>query len=203
MNNRVFNDDEREFIEGLIARSGVINRAIMRFYLGIDRNGLDRWYAYIRRTRGKKRIVNLLSYWPLRALERVSAIYVGGSLTSSEQGTFGQIAGIEDYKLSRYNSAIFGSIAGVLFFTGGEFALWLSTMTSMLDTPMSLTTMLLYTMGAVSVGVDIWRFIDSFARQRPHMPFGFFPLIINSTTLFKRWAEIIRGREKAPGWLNW
>lgn len=203
MNTRILADDERLFIEKLIERSGLINRTIMRLYLGIDTRGLDRWRAYIDRSVGRKRLLNLLSYWPVRALERISAVYVGGSLTAGEQRTFGRIAGIEDYRLSRYNSVFFGSIAGVLFFTSGDFTLWLSTMASTLDTPLSLTTVLLYTMGVVSVGVDSWRLIDSFARRRAHMPFGFFPLIINSTTLFKRWAELIRIRGKSFGWLNW
>ncbi|MBW7996388.1 MAG: hypothetical protein FVQ81_07455 [Candidatus Glassbacteria bacterium] len=193
---RILADDERLFIEALIARSGLINRAIMRVYLGIDINGLDRWYAYINRSRGKKRLFNLLTYWPIRVLERVSAVYVGGSLTSAEQSTFGRIARIEDYKLSRYNSAVFGAITGMLFFTGGDFTLWLSTIAGVLDTPLSLTTVLLYTMCAISVGVDTWRLIDSFARRRAHMPFGFFPLIINSTTLIKQWTELVRNRGK-------
>ena len=205
MNERILADDERLFIDSLIARSGLINRVIMRFYLSIDRRGLDRWQAYIERAKGRKRLINLLSYWPVRALERASAVYVGGSLTSREQDTFGRIAGIEAYKLSRYNSAFFGSIAGVLFFTSGDFTLWLSTMASILDAPLSMTTVMLYSMGTVSVGVDVWRLIDSFARRRAHMPFGFFPLIINSTTLIKRWAEYIRTRGKALGftWINW
>ncbi len=196
MKTRLMADDERLFVENLIERSGLINRAIMRFYLGIDTRGLDRWRAYIARTSGRKRLLNLLSYWPVRALERISAVYVGGSLTAMEQRTFGRICRIEDYLLSRYNSVFFGSIAGALFFTSGDFTLWLSTVASLLDTPLSLTSALLYTMGVISVGVDCWRLIDSFARRRAHMPFGFFPLIINSTTLVKQWAELIRGRRK-------
>jgi hypothetical protein len=203
LKTRILADEERLFIENLIERSGLINRAIMRFYLGIDTRGLDRWQAYICRLSGRKRLLNLISYWPLRALERVSAVYFGGSLTSSEQLTFGRIAGIEAYLLSRYNAAFFGSTAGVLFFCSGNFTLWLSTMANVLDTPLSLTSVLLYTMGVVSVGVDCWRLIDSFARRRAHMPFGFFPLLINSTTIIKQWAELFRSRRKAFGWLNW
>ena len=203
MKTKILADDERLFIENLIERSGLINRVIMRLYLGIDTRGLDRWQAYICRLSGRKRMLNLISYWPLRAMERVSAVYFGGSLTSSEQHTFGRIAGIKAHKLSRYNAAFFGSIAGVLFFSSGDFTLWLSTMTNVLDAPLSMTSLLLYSMGVVSVGVDCWRLIDSFARRRAHMPFGFFPFVINSTTLIKQWVENIQSRRKTFGWLSW
>ncbi len=203
MKTRILADEERLFIENLIERSGLINRVIMRFYLGIDTRGLDRWQAYICRLSGRKRLLNLISYWPVRALERISAVYFGGSLTAGEQLTFGRIAGIKAYRLSRYNAAFFGSIAGVLFFSSGDLTLWLSTMANVLDTPLSMTSMLLYTMGTVSVGVDCWRLIDSFARRRAHMPFGFMPLAINSTTLIKQWVELFHSRRKQFGWLNW
>lgn len=185
-------EEEREFLDSLIARSGLINRLIMRLYLDIDILGLDRWYAYIQRLKGKKRWVNLLSYWPLRIIERISAVYVGGSLTSAEQETFGRICRVKSYKLSRWNAIIFGAIAGTVFFTSGEFTLWLSGFKTIFDTSLGLTSFLLYSFGVVSVSVDIWRAVDSFARQRAHMPFGVFPLVINSTTFLKRITDRLR-----------
>jgi len=179
-------EDERAFLDGLIARSGVINRVIMRLYLDIDILGLDRWYAYIQPLKGKKRWVNLLSYWPLRIIERFSAIYVGGSLTSAEQETFGRICRVKAYKLSRWNSIIFGTFTGIVFFASGEVTFWLSRFQTIFDTPLGLTSFLLYSFGVVSVSVDIFRAIDSFARRKAHMPFGFFPFTINSTTFLKR-----------------
>ena len=183
---------EREFLDSLIARSGVINRLIMRLYLDIDILGLDRWYAYIQRLKGKKRRVNLLSYWPLRIIERISAVYVGGSLTRAEQETFGRICRIRAFKLSRWNAITFGSLTGILFFTSGEFTLWLSSFESIFDTSLGLTSWLLYSLGVVSVSVDLWRAIDSFARQKAHMPFGIFPLVINSTTFLTRIIDRLR-----------
>ncbi len=179
-------EEERAFLDSLIARSGVINRVIMRLYLDIDILGLDRWHAYIQRLKGKKRWVNLLSYWPLRIIEKFSAIYVGGSLTSAEQETFGRICRVRAYKLSRWNSIIFGTFTGIIFFTSGEFTSWLSGFQTIFDIPLELTAFLLYSIGVVSVLVDIFRAIDSFARKKAHMPFGFFPFIINSTTFLKR-----------------
>jgi hypothetical protein len=181
-----FGTQEREFLDSLIARSGVINRLIMRLYLDIDILGLDRWYAYIQRLKGKKRRVNLLSYWPLRIIERISAVYVGGSLTKAEQETFGRICRVRAFKLSRWNAIIFGTLTGIIFFTSGEFTLWLSSFGTIFDTSLGLTSWLLYSMGVVSVSVDLWRAVDSFARQKAHMPFGIFPLAINSTTFLKR-----------------
>jgi hypothetical protein len=195
-------DDERLFIESLIERSGWINRVIMRLYLGIDTRGFDRWHEYISHTHGGKRRLNQLSYWPLRALERASAVYVGGSLTSAEQRTFGSISGIPDYKLTRYNAGFFGTVSAILFFSSGEFTLWLSNLSGTLDTPLSLTSLTLYLLGIVSAVVDAWRFVDSFVRRRAHMPFGLFPLVINSTTLLKHWCERIPTRQQVITWLN-
>ena len=183
---------ERAFLDSLIARSGVINRLIMRLYLDIDILGLDRWYAYIQRLKGRKRWVNLYSYWPLRILERISSVYVGGSLTSAEQETFGRICRIRAFKLSRWNAIIFGTLTGIFFFTSGEFTLWLSSYGTIFDTSLGLTSFLLYSVGVVSISVDLWRAIDSFARQKAHMPFGFFPLAINSTTFLKRTIDRLR-----------
>ena len=185
-------EQERAFLDSLIARSGVINRLIMRLYLDIDILGLDRWYAYIRRLKGKKRWVNLLSYWPLRIIERASAIYVGGSLTGAEQETFSRICHIRAFELSRWNALVFGTSTGIFCFTSGEFALWLSSFGTIFDTSLGLTSWLLYSVGIVSISVDIWRVIDSFTRNKGHMPFGLFPLVINSTTFLKRITDRFR-----------
>ena len=190
--NKWLSEQEREFLDSLISRSGVINRLIMRLYLDIDILGLDRWYAYIRRLKGKKRWVNLLSYWPLRIIERVSAIYVGGSLTGAEQETFGRICHIRAFELSRWNALVFGTLTGIFFFTSGDFAFWLSSFETIFDTSLGLTSWLLYSVGVVSISVDIWRVIDSFTRKKGHMPFGFFPLVINSTTFLKRITDRFR-----------
>ncbi|HLA39580.1 MAG TPA: hypothetical protein VJ417_06275 [Candidatus Glassbacteria bacterium] len=184
-----FDQAEKAFLDELISRSGLINRIIMRIYLGIDVRGLDRWRAYIRRTHGRQRLINLVSYWPLRIIERITVFFIGGSLTAAEQATFGRIAGVSDYKLSRYNAMVFGTGTAVLFFTYGEFTLWLSSLGTMFDTPLGFTSFLFYSIGVVSFSVDIWRMIDSYARKRAHMPFGFFPFIINSTTFAKRLSE--------------
>jgi len=184
--------EEQKILDNLIARSGVINRVIMRFYRNIDIRGLERWYAHIQRLRGRRiwrRRLNLLSYWPIRAIERISAVYIGGSLTAGEQGTFGRICGIADYKLSRYNSIFFGSLAGAMFFGSGKFSSWLGSFGTVFDVPLDLTSLLLYSIGLASVLVDLFRAVDSFARKKPHMPLGLFPLIINSTTFLKRLLE--------------
>ena len=184
--------EQQEFLDKLIARSGIINRVIMRFYRNIDIRGLERWYAHIRRLRGRRiwrRRLNLLSYWPIRVIERISAVYIGGSLTAREQYTFGRICKISDYKLSRYNSTIFGALTGITFFSSGKFTSWLSNFDTIFDVPLDITTLFLYSFGAASIAVDIFRAIDSFARRKPHMPLGFFPLAINSTTFLKNLIE--------------
>ena len=191
--------EEREFLDSLIARSGLINRLIMRLYLAIDVLGLDRWYHYIRRVGGKKRLLNLVSYWPLRTLERISVFYVGGSLTAGEQKAFGRICRVSDYKLSRYNALVFGTVTGIGFFTSGKFTHWLSRFDTIFDSSLGLTSLLLFSIGAISVMVDAWRVIDSYLRKRAHMPFGVFPLVINSTTFLKRLTERSRpGPPAAP-----
>ncbi len=187
--------EQREFLDELIARSGIINRMIMRFYLSIDIRGLERWYVHIQRLKGRRiwrRRLHLLSYWPLRALERSSAVYIGGSLTAKEQDTFGRICKIADYRLSRYNSIIFGTLHGLAFFLSGKFTSWLGSFGTIFDVSMDLTALFLYSFGLVSVAVDIFRAVDSYARKKPHMPLGLFPLVINSTT-FLKWL-IERGR---------
>ena len=181
--------EEREFLDSLIARSGLINRLIMRLYLAIDIKGLDRWSHYIQRLGGKKRLLNLVSYWPVRILERISVFYVGGSLTAGEQKAFGRICRVSDYKLSRYNALVFGTLTGMGFFTSGAFTHWLSGFDTIFDSSLDLTSLLLFSIGAISVLVDAWRVIDSYLRKKAHMPFGFFPLVINSTTFLKRLAE--------------
>jgi len=191
-----FDRAEREFLDELISRSGLINRIIMRIYLGIDVRWLDRWYGYIQRTRGRRRRLFLLSYWPLRIIERISVFFIGGSLTAAEQRTFGRIAGVSAYKLSRYNALVFGSATGALFLSSGKFTLWLSSLGTVFDTSLGFTSFLLYSVGVISISVDIWRVIDSFARKRAHMPFGLFPFVINSTTFAKRLAESLRSRER-------
>ncbi|MBN2290204.1 MAG: hypothetical protein JXQ83_12795 [Candidatus Glassbacteria bacterium] len=185
-------DEQREFLDDLIASSGIINRLIMRFYRSIDIRGLERWYAHIQRLNHRRlwrKRLNLLSYWPLRVLERVSAVYIGGSLTASEQYTFGRICKIRDYELSRYNAVFFGSLAGVTYFCSGRFTSWLGSFGTVFDMPLDLTTLFLYGIGAASVVVDLFRAVDSFIRRRAHMPLGFFPLAINSTTFLKRLLE--------------
>ncbi|MCE5272637.1 hypothetical protein LLH00_15255 [bacterium] len=182
--------EEREFLDALIARSGLINRVIMRLYLAVDVRGLDRWWLHIQRmNRRKLKRFEMFSYWPLRLLERLSAIYIGGSLTAAEQRTFGLICRIEDYKLSRYNSIIFGLWAGVFFFSSGNLAHWMGGMSGLFSGTFDLTSLLLYSVGAISVAVDLFRAIDSYARKRAHMPFGVLPLVLNSTTFFKRLLE--------------
>ncbi|MEA1996484.1 MAG: hypothetical protein U9N45_02555 [Gemmatimonadota bacterium] len=195
---REFSREQREFLDSLIARSGLINRLIMRLYLDIDILGLDRWYAYIQRLRGRKRLANLLSYWPLRFVERVSAFYVGGSLTAAEQKTFGCICRITDYKLTRYNAMVFGSATGFMFFSSGRFTAWLGSLDTIFNTSLDITSFFLYSVGVVSVAVDLFRVIDSYLRKRAHMPFGFFPFAINSTTFFKHLFE----RSARPGKVN-
>jgi hypothetical protein len=188
-------NEQQEFLDYLIARSGIINRLIMRFYRSIDIKGLERWYAHIQYLKSRRPWawrLELLSYWPIRAIERVSAVFIGGSLTSAEQFTFSRICKISDYKLTRYNSICYGSLTGAAFFYSGKFSFWLGSFGTFLDMPLDLTAMSLYSVGLVSVLVDIFRAIDSFARRKAHMPFGFFPLFINSTTFIKRLME--RGR---------
>ncbi len=184
--------EQQEFLDELIARSGIINRVIMRFYRNIDIRGLERWYAHIQRLRGRRiwrRRLNLLSYWPIRVVERISAVYIGGSLTAQEQYTFSRICKIRDYKLSRYNATIFGALTGITFFGSGKFTSWLSDFGTIFDVPLDVTAFFLYSFGVASVAVDIFRAIDSFARRKPHMPLGFFPLAINSTTFLKNLIE--------------
>jgi hypothetical protein len=190
--------EEREFLVSLIARSGLINRLIMNFYLKLDVRGLDRWAHQIQRMKGSRRRVHLYSYWPARILERISAYYIGGSLTAAEQRTFGLICRIEDYKLTRYNALFFGSLTGALFISSGKFVSWLGGLQTVLEAPLNLTSALLYAEGVISILVDIYRVIDSYARRRPHMPFGIFPLAINSTTFLKRLADRLRGRSALP-----
>lgn len=188
-----FNIEEREFLDELINRSGLINRAIMRLYLLVDVRGLDRWYAHIQRLRGRRlHRLELFSYWPLRVLERLSAIYIGGSLTADEQRTFGLICRMEDYELSRYNALIFGTLAGALFFSSGNFANWLGGFSGIFSGTLSLTSLLLYSIGVLSLAIDIFRVVDSLVRKRAHMPFGVFPLVINSTTFLKRLTDRLK-----------
>ena len=188
-------NEQKEFLDYLISRSGIINRLIMRFYRSIDIQGLERWYAHIQYLKGRRPWawrLELLSYWPIRAIERMSAVFIGGSLTAAEQFTFGRICKIKDYELTRYNSIFYGSLTGIAFFYSGKFSFWLGSFGTFLDMPFDLTALSLYSIGLVSVLVDIFRAIDSFARRKAHMPFGFFPWFINSTTFIKRLME--RGR---------
>ena len=184
---------EREFLDNLIARSGFINRIIMHLYMVVDVRGLDRWYLHIRRLRNKGiKDLELVSYWTLRVLERLSAIYIGGSLTAAEQRTFGLICRLEDYRLSRYNALIFGSMTGVMYLSSGNFANWLGEITGVFGGTLNLTSLLLYSIGALSVIVDFYRVVDSWLRKKAHMPFGIFPLVINSTTFLKRFSDLLR-----------
>ena len=181
------------FLEILIERSGFINRLLMRIFLSIDKAGMERWYLRLRLTGRRKnniaRKLSLASYWSIRVVERLCAIYIGGSLTAGEQKTFGRICGMESYLLSRYNSLIFGTLTGAIFISSGDFARWLGGFESVFSASLSLSSFLLYSFGVVSMAVDAFRLIDSFARKRSHMPIGLFPLIINSTTFIKMFVE--------------
>ena len=184
------------FLEHLIERSGFINRLLMRVFLSIDKVGLERWYLRLRLTGSRKdsisRKLKLAAYWIIRTIERLCAIYIGGSLTAGEQETFGRICGMEGYLLSRYNSMFFGTLTGALFISSGDLTRWLGEFESAFSTSLSLSSFLLYSFGVVSMAVDIFRLADSFTRKRSHMPIGFFPLIINSTTFIKQIAEAAR-----------
>ncbi len=189
--------ENRQLLEALIARSGLINRAIMHLYLRIDLLGLDRWYELIGRMRGRKRLANQISYWPLRVLERLSALYIGGSLTAGEQATFGRICHLRDYQLSRINALLFGLPAGIAFFISGKFTVWIGSFTGILSGGFDLMALAFYSVGAISLVVDLFRVVDGFARRRAHMPFGLSPLLLNSTTFLKHIAERVLGPDRA------
>ena len=188
------------FLEILIERSGFINRVLMRIFLSIDKVGLERWCLRLQLLGGRKdslsRKFKLAAYWSIRSIERLCAIYIGGSLTAGEQKTFGRICGMDDYLLSRYNSMIFGTLTGALFISSGDFTRWLGEFESAFSASLSISSFLLYSFGVVSLAVDIFRLADSFARKRAHMPIGFFPLLINSTTFTKQVTEAARKKRE-------
>lgn len=183
---------KRRFIEKLIARSGFINRAIMRIYQAVDVRGLERWRAKIERQEGRLRRLNLYTYWSMKALERLSAVYIGGLLTAREQRTFGMVCGLRDYRMSRYHALVFGSLTGALYFSSGSFAFWMGGRSDRLGEPWDLTAACLFGMGAFSISMDLFRVVDSFVRKKAHMPLGVVSLLLNSPSIVKHYIGILR-----------
>ena len=176
----------------LIARSGIIGRQILRLCRYIKKtadqksdqpSGLERFWLQRRRLR------QLLG---ISAISKLLVVfytyYIGGSLTRSDQVTFGRLLGMDGnaYRLTLYNAIFCGIPCALGYFLLGEGFSLLKNIHSYAELPSLLAQHTSLGVGLVSLTVDLFRAGDSFWNRRCWAPFGFLPLVINVPTYFKR-----------------
>jgi len=189
MNNLEFNDITFNY---LIARSGIIGRQILRFCRYIKKtvdqksaqpSGLERFW--LRRQRLRQLLgIRVIS----RLLIAFFTYYIGGSLTRSDQVTFGRLLGMDGnaYRLTLYNALFCGIPCAMGYFLLGEGFSLLKNIHSYAELPSLLAQHTSLGIGLLSLVVDLFRAVDSFWHRRCWAPFGFLPMVINIPTYFKR-----------------
>jgi hypothetical protein len=169
-------------LDYLIKNSGLFSRQILklarRLYLLPTLAGAGR------RNTATARVVRGLS----AAIVFVFTYYIGGSLTRSDQHTLARLKGMPGghaYRLTLFNALCFGIPCAFNYFLLGEGFRLLSTVDGLVELPALLTRDLLFSIGLISLAVDLFRMTDAAWHRRCWAPFGLMPLVINLPTYIK------------------
>jgi len=187
-------------IDALIAKSGIINRQILKFYRYMRSSGsrkvpssnasrLERMHPIVRRFLAAIRINTLA--------DLLYTYYLGGSLTRQDQLTFAKIHGMEHraYLLTGFNALCCGIPTAAMYFLVGEGFQILSRVHSLTELPALFVGNTSFGIGGISLVVDLFRMFDAFWNKRCWAPFGFLPAFINFPTYLKiGWNRIKTGR---------
>ncbi len=191
-------------VEGLIARSGIISRQILKFYRFMRASGpgknpapeasvTQRVHYKLRRSLSAVKI-NVLA-------DLLYTYYLGGSLTRQDQITFAKIHGMQSraYFLTAFNALFCGIPTAAVYFLVGEGFQILSRVHSVTELPALLAGNVSLGLGAVSLAVDLFRAVDAFVNKRCWAPFGLLPAVINFPTYLKIGIKKIKaGRSAKP-----
>jgi hypothetical protein len=189
INTLEFNDHTFDY---LIARSGIVGRQILRLCRYISKtedfktdpaSGLEIFWLRRRRLR------RLLGISVINRLLLTFYTYcIGGSLTRSDQITFGRLLGMDGraYRLTLFNALFFGTPCALGYFLLGEGFSLLKSLHSYAELPSLMAQHTSLGIGLASFAVDLFRAADSFWNRRCWAPFGIFPLLINVPTYFKK-----------------
>ncbi len=171
----------QQLLDYLICNSGLFSRQILK---------LARRLYRLQAARAGKRYSSTI-----RIFRRLGAIvliiftfYVGGSLTRSDQHTLARLRGMpsgDAYRLTLFNAIFFGIPCAFNYFLLGEGFRLLSTVNSLVELPALLTKNLLFSIGLISLAVDLFRMTDAAWRRRCWAPFGLMPFVINFPTYLK------------------
>ncbi|RJQ71735.1 MAG: hypothetical protein C4519_19435 [Desulfobacteraceae bacterium] len=130
--------------------------------------------------------------------------YVGGSLTRRDQHALAQLIGMgakRAYRLTLYNSLLFGLPTAAVYFLLGEGFQWVGNLHSVAAIPSWVVGNTSRLIGAASLTVDLFRAIDAAWNGRCWAPLGTFPILINLPTYVKMAGRRLLGnnhRSVAP-----
>jgi len=176
----------------LIARSGILGRQVLRICRRISRSDIRNSPPPPGAKQGRSRR-QALSMLPAtgvisRGVVVFYTYYFGGSLTRSDQITFGRLLGMNDtaYRITLYNALFCGIPCAMGYFLMGEGFSLLKNIHSYAQLPSLMAQHTSLAIGTISLSVDIFRAVDAAWHRRCWAPFGFLPLIINTPTYLKR-----------------
>jgi hypothetical protein len=173
--------DSQHLLDYLIRNSGLFSRQILKL--------ARRLYLMQQTVAGQRNSPLMRSIrWLGAAILFVFTYYVGGSLTRSDQHTLARMKGMPSghaYRLTLYNAVFFGIPCAFNYFLLGEGFRLLSTVNSLVELPALLTKNLLFSIGLISLAVDLFRMADAAWHRRCWAPFGLMPFIINFPTYLK------------------
>lgn len=179
----------------LIRNSGLFSRQILKL---ARRLYLLQAAGARRRNSPAKRSIR----WLGDTIVFVFTYYVGGSLTRLDQHTLARIRGMRSgdaYRLTLFNAIFFGIPCAFNYFLLGEGFRLLSTVHSLMELPALLTKNLLFSIGLISLVVDLFRMTDAAWHRRCWAPFGLMPFVINLPTYLKMaHRRYIRGETVQP-----
>ncbi|MFH1103010.1 MAG: hypothetical protein V1714_04500 [Pseudomonadota bacterium] len=190
-------------VDGLISRSGIISRQILKFYRFMRKSGSEEIPAHgvgaiWLRQHKIRRFLSAIGISKLADL--LYTYYLGGSLTRQDQLTFARIHGWENraYLLTGINALACGIPTAALYFLIGEGFQILSRVNSYTELPAILVSHTSLGIGTISLGVDLFRAADAFWHKRCWAPFGFLPFFINLPTYLKMASQKIKMKKGEP-----
>lgn len=196
--------EDSNTVDALIAKSGIINRQILKFYRYMRSSGsgeipssnasrLERTHDIVRRYFAAVRINTLA--------DLLYTYYLGGSLTRQDQLTFAKIHGMEHraYFLTGFNALCCGIPTAAIYFLVGEGFQILSRVHSLTELPALFVGNASFGIGGISLAVDLFRMFDAFWNKRCWAPFGFLPAFINFPTYLKIGYNRIKAGRTAKG----
>jgi hypothetical protein len=187
--------DNQHLLDYLIRNSGLLSRQILKL--------ARRLYLLQAAGAGRRNSSAMRSiHWLSTAILFVFTYYVGGSLTRSDQHTLARLRGMRSggaYRLTLFNAIFFGIPCAFNYFLLGEGFRLLSTVNGLVELPALLTKNLLFSIGLISLIVDLFRMTDAAWRHRCWAPFGLMPFVINFPTYLKiAHRRYIRGEALQP-----